>query len=169
MAKTHGDTPRGNWAPEYRAWVNMHTRCYNKNYSLWESYGGRGISVCQRWHSYEKFIFDVGRRPTPKHTLDRWPDPNGNYEPENVRWATMKEQQRNRTNNRWIEYQGKQRLLLELCEEHRLRSATVRARIKEGWPMEDIFKPVGWHRKFARAWNLSPRGPGSVAVSSNAI
>lgn len=86
--------------PEYRAWVNMMTRCYNVKNKSYSDYGGRGVVVCDRWRdSYEAFLSDVGRRPGPRSTLDRI-DNEGNYEPGNVRWASYFTQARNRRSTR---------------------------------------------------------------------
>jgi hypothetical protein len=82
-------------SPEYRSWQMMKNRCLNTNARDYAHYGGRGIKVCQRWLSFENFLADMGRRPTPKHTLDR-KNSNGNYNPSNCRWATRLEQTRNR-------------------------------------------------------------------------
>lgn len=86
--------------PEYRAWRAMIQRCSDTNTPYYHRYGGRGIRVCHRWRtSFASFIKDVGIRPSSQHSLDRFPEKNGNYEPGNVRWATRKEQQQNiRTN-----------------------------------------------------------------------
>lgn len=74
----------------------MKGRCYTPSTSHFELYGGRGVRVCEQWRgSFETFLADVGRKPTPKHSLDRI-DTNGHYEPGNVRWATQKEQIANR-------------------------------------------------------------------------
>jgi hypothetical protein len=98
---THGHT-RGGITATYRAWVNMRNRCENPQSTQFAHYGERGIKVCERWHTYENFLADVGERPSPKHSLDRYPDVNGNYEPGNVRWATQTEQCRNRRNTRAV-------------------------------------------------------------------
>lgn len=83
--------------PEYRAWDAMKQRCTNPRARGYDGYGGRGIAVCDRWtYSFENFYADMGDRPTPEHSLDRIDNERG-YEPDNCRWATRSEQQRNRT------------------------------------------------------------------------
>lgn len=81
---------------EYFSWCAMKNRCYNKNYDHYKDYGGRGITVCDRWlNSYKNFLTDLGRRPPDKHSLDRI-RVNDNYEPGNCRWATWTEQANNK-------------------------------------------------------------------------
>jgi hypothetical protein len=81
---------------EYYAWQNMIQRCYNEKHPDYKNYGGRGITVCERWlTSFENFYADMGPRPTPEHSIDRYPDNDGNYEKSNCRWATRSEQRRN--------------------------------------------------------------------------
>ena len=88
QATRHGEARNGRESPEYRSWRGMIQRCEQPSYTGFRYYGGRGISVCERWHTYENFLADMGRKPTAKHSIDRWPNNDGNYEPGNVRWAT---------------------------------------------------------------------------------
>ena len=90
---THGDTD----SFEYSVWTNIKTRCTNPNTANWKYWGGCGVRMHDEWfHDYSAFLAYVGRAPSPKHSIDRWPDPNGHYEPGNVRWATPKQQRANR-------------------------------------------------------------------------
>jgi hypothetical protein len=90
--RTHGLT----YAKEYGVWNSMRERCTRPRIKGFENYGGRGISVCERWYnSFENFYADMGPRPSSKHSLDRT-DNDGNYEPDNCRWVLRKEQNRNK-------------------------------------------------------------------------
>lgn len=81
--------------PEYASWSGMKGRCLNPKNQVYIHYGGRGITVCERWLKFENFIADMGKKPHPLHTLDRI-NPSGNYEPSNCRWADKKTQANNR-------------------------------------------------------------------------
>lgn len=107
----HGHNITGKTSPEYHCWHGMIQRCTNANHQSYHNYGGRGIKVCSRWRVFTNFLGDMGLRPSLKHSLDRYPDNDGNYRPGNVRWATMKQQSRNKRTNRWL-YVKNQKLTL---------------------------------------------------------
>lgn len=97
MAKHANTTHGGSYRAEYTHWKAMRYRCSKKTDVSYPLYGAKGVSVCARWqNSFADFLADVGPKPTPKHTLDRYPNRKGNYEPGNVRWATRSEQELNK-------------------------------------------------------------------------
>lgn len=93
LRKPHGESSPA--TPEYNSWKSMLNRCYRKSAPDYSRYGGRGVTVCERWKDFENFLADMGRRPTLRHTLDR-KDNAGNYESINCRWATATEQNNNK-------------------------------------------------------------------------
>ena len=91
---THGEALQAGRTIEYWAWASMKRRCNNPHARGYPDYGGRGIQVCERWNRYENFLADMGRKPSPAHSLDRI-DVDGNYQPSNCRWATKNQQASN--------------------------------------------------------------------------
>jgi hypothetical protein len=131
---------------EYNAWANMRRRCgdpSNKDYHL---YGGKGITVCERWVDFSNFLEDMGKKPSRSHSIDRI-DSNGNYDPENCRWATAKQQARNISTNVMLDHNGETRCLSEWAEIKGILAPTLRARINSGWSIYDAIEtPVGQKR-----------------------
>lgn len=128
---------------EYRTWRAIQNRCYNDKLIDFKNYGGRGICVCDRWlESFENFYEDMGPRPGPRYSIDRFPDVNGNYCKENCRWATAKEQGNNKRNNRILLYNGKNYTLSELARESNLDIRTLHERLSNGWSIEEAVKPL---------------------------
>ncbi len=122
--------------PLYGVWQSMRRRCLTPSTKQFEDYGGRGSSICKERDSFEKFAADMGIRP-PGTTLDRI-DNNGNYEPSNCRWATRREQQRNRRMTIRVEIEGQSYLLIELAEMAGHKAETISARIAAGLSFEKI-------------------------------
>lgn len=131
----HGHAKRGALTRTYAAWREMLTRVNNPGRERFADYGGRGITVCARWETFENFIADMGECPSGLE-IDRWPNNDGNYEPGNCRWATRTQQARNKRNNRVFTVNGITACLAELCERHHLRYGLVVRRLAIGWPIE---------------------------------
>lgn len=110
-------------------------RCKNESDKSYDSYGGRGITVCERWYTFENFLADMGESPELL-SIDRI-DVNGNYEPSNCRWATQKEQSRNTRRSRKYVFDGNEVTLTELCEISGQKNETLRNRIDRGWSIEN--------------------------------
>lgn len=147
--KVHGRSRKRNDLT-YRSWTSMRERC-RKHYKDKAGYWGRGITICERWDSFENFVIDMGERPVGT-TLDRI-DVNGNYEPSNCRWATAKEQQRNRRNTRYLYFKGERRSAMEVAEDLGVKKSAMQ-----------YFVTV--YRKMVNKYGFIPDIENSVSVDS---
>lgn len=130
-ARLHGDSR----SPEWISWSAMLDRCKRRE----KDYVQRGIKVCKRWRTYQNFLSDMGRKPSPQHTLDRWPNNNGNYEPGNCRWATPIQQQNNTRRTIRVAYNGKMHTLREVQELTGISATLLRKRIRSGKTGAQLF------------------------------
>ncbi len=123
--------------PEYFVWQTMKARCTNKKHRHFGSYGGRGIKVCDRWMtSFQNFISDMGRRTSSKHSIDRI-DNEGNYSPENCRWATAFGQGKNRRNNKHLTFKGETLIASEWARRIGITRTVLSDRLSRmGWSLE---------------------------------
>ena len=130
--------------PEYRAWAGMKQRCTNPNASSWKHYGGRGIGYCERWELFEAFFVDVGLRPSDRHSLERL-DSDKDYGPDNCVWATIEQQNRNRSNCKTLTIDGETRNIGEWAELSGVPGNTIYMRaLRYGWsPIDAVRSPVG--------------------------
>lgn len=128
---------------EYQSWTNMRARCLDKTNAKYQIYGGRGITICERWTKFKNFMLDMGRKPDPKFTIER-DDVNGNYEPTNCKWISRKDQGRNKRNSVFVTYQGERMLLIDLVERLGISRSLVHQRLKLGWTLaQAIALPLG--------------------------
>lgn len=125
----HGACRSGQVTALYGIWVAMRGRCRNPNAAGYATHGGRGISVCKQWESFEQFAEDVGIRPSSLHSLDRINN-DGNYEPGNVRWATEAQQQRNTRRNRFVKIGHERLCLTDAAKRLGIARSTLRRRLR---------------------------------------
>jgi hypothetical protein len=136
---THGQSGR-NSSPEYRSWYAMIQRCTNPNNDRYKNYGGRGIIVCKRWlNSFENFFNDMGQKPSSSHTIDRFPNINGNYKPTNCRWGTPEQQYRGKTNNRWVVLFGEKMIISDFCRKVSKPLSAVNFHLNRGKSIDEVF------------------------------
>jgi len=147
------DTPPGRfwhlWRSEFDSWSCMLLRCYEPKVKSYGNYGGRGITVCDRWRgSFLNFLSDMGPKPESSCTIDRI-DNDGDYEPGNCRWATRSQQARNMRNSVYVDHGGRRVLLCELCEQLGLSMHLVYGRLNLGWPLDEaLSRPARqYHRR----------------------
>ena len=150
----HGHSRIGKKTKVYIAWRGIKERCHNPNNPAFQNYGGRGITVCERWrNSFENFLNDMGE-PPPKTSIDRYPNNDGNYEPGNCRWATRSEQNNNTRQCRFLEFDGKVKTIAQWERELGCKKQSVRSRIRKGWSIQEaLATPVRFKK------NLKPSTP----------
>jgi hypothetical protein len=125
----------------YTCWIKLRRRCQDKKDYNYNLYGGRGIKVCNRWEKFENFYEDMGDSYSDKLSIDRI-DTNGDYTPENCRWATPQEQVDNRRNTTFIEYKGENLPLTTWARRLGVNPSLLRSRINIfKWPLEEVMNP----------------------------
>ena len=135
--------------PEHKAWKNMKQRCLNPNNKRYSDYGGRGITICDRWLNLDNFLADMGSRPTAKHSLDRI-DNDGDYQKDNCKWSTRVEQENNKRSNRLITIGCVTLNLKQWTTEMGFGEKVIFERLKMGWSESDaVLTPVRYKRKTA--------------------
>lgn len=143
MAHIQHPKTNGMWnTPTYQAWSSMFSRCNARSHWInYHRYGGRGITICERWNTFLNFFEDMGERP-PGMSLDRI-DNDAGYSPENCRWATRQEQARNRSTNRLITFNGETKTLTEWAAAGNMQIGTLWRRIQRGVPLDvALFHPT---------------------------
>lgn len=144
-ARSHGESDN---SKEYRTWKHIKGRCLTKTDVRYKDYGGRGITICNQWHnSYKNFLKDMGRAPSPKHSIDR-KDNDGNYEPGNCRWATNTEQINNRRRTVRVTLNGVTKPITTWCRELNLSHTRAYYRFKIGLSAEDVLSSGPLSRSF---------------------
>ena len=145
--------PFKNPHPLYNVWRSMRDRCMNPNFRQWDAYGGRGIKICERWNDFHAFASDMGPRPDGC-SLDRI-DNDGDYSPENCRWADRKTQQRNQRRAVYVDIDGKRYRAIELAELSGHKTDTIVERARQGLPYDEVICPK---RRFGGA-DIGKVGP----------
>lgn len=141
---------------EYQAMASMIQRCLNPNSPAYKRYGAKGVTVCEEWNSlwkFDAFLAYMGRAPTPGHSIDRWPNLKGNYEPGNVRWATQPEQMRNTSRNVWITFRGQTLCRRDMASKHGISDTGLKKRLANGMSVEEaLTTPIN-----TKMWNTKRR------------
>jgi len=162
-------------SPERSAWNHMIQRCTNPKDLKFESYGARGITIYPEWRkSFKAFLEYVGPRPSPKHSLDRYPNNDGNYEPGNVRWATANQQARNTRQTRFLSMDGEKKSVVDWAGEFKRDVNALKTRIKKGIPTEialaaepDSLQGIKDTKKYMRALVQNGRPDFVLAVAED--
>jgi hypothetical protein len=139
FALRHGDSS----SPENRIWRGMRKRCLSPTEPAFPRYGGRGIFVCPEWSDYSRFLADMGRKPSPKHSLDRINN-DGPYSKANCRWATRRQQMNNQSKNRILVIDGETHTLTEWSRKTGVGTSTIKWRLSNGWNLKAaVMNPAG--------------------------
>ena len=150
LNRTHGRSSDA----EFGVWMTMKTRCCNRKFPQYDDYGGRGISVCERWkNSFSHFLADMGSRPSASHSIER-ADVNGNYEPANCTWATKITQANNARSNVRVTHNGRTMTCTQWSREVGVSDVTIRSRAHKGLPPEDVLYKGNLKTKYAKGHTL---------------
>jgi hypothetical protein len=143
---------------EYGIWRGIKRRCFEPDNLSYKSYGAAGITICDRWRfSFANFLADMGPRPSPKHSVDRYPNQRGNYEPGNCRWATQTQQMNNKITNANISFNGFTMTLAEWSRRLGLSDSALANRLKK-WPLEVAMNPtINFKQMAALNWQSKKR------------
>ena len=140
LSTSHGMATVGNVAVEYRAWLSIKERCYNNKSKSYKDYGGRGIGMFDEWvNDFDSFLSYIGMRPSKNHSVDRFPNNNGHYEPGNVRWATPKEQAGNTRKSVILTHNGVSKNLSDWAKYFNVKHEAIRYHLKNGRTITQIF------------------------------
>ena len=162
--KTHGMS----FTRTYTSWNSMHQRCSNTKHKSYADYGGRGISVCDQWATFEGFYADMGDRPA-KTTLER-KNSNGNYEPSNCIWASPDVQNNNRRNSLRVIYKGESMGFLQAATLSGIKRSSAKWELRKGVPLEEIINGAVWAHQEVINHEFDPthhhqRSPAPVAAT----
>lgn len=166
---THGHSIGGVTSTEYGSWKTMRDRCNNPKNSHYGRYGARGIKVCKRWlNSFINFIADMGKKPSPKHSLHRVDNDKG-YSHSNCVWATHEEQMSNKSNRRWMWFKGDRRLLVDVARITGMRYDMLMMRLWRGWTDDEALSvPYDKWLKNWRAKNIKNRSKQNLRAQEQA-
>ncbi len=150
----------------YRIWASMVWRCRAKSGTGFRDYASRGVRVCDRWRRFENFREDMGECPSDEHTIDRRDNSRG-YEPDNCRWATTLEQQRNKTTNVRLTLDGETRCITEWAEITGLSLGAIQGRIRRGWSVERTLGSAPRKQQFGQRKHGNDMIPATLAAISS--
>lgn len=138
----HGGARVSGKTTEYKIWCAMRERCNRVQSTEFKRYGGRGIRVCERWNDFANFLADMGPRPSRRHSLDRYPNNDGHYEPDNCRWATSAEQQRNKGISVRLTLNGQTHHVIEWANILNISLNTLRMRLRWSRDPARVLRPL---------------------------